>query len=60
MAHVMLGLFHLKVWGGGGGGRRNGRFFEGGGGVGPNSELVYTIRVYMISDPGGGRGVSNF
>ena len=29
------------------GGRRNGRFFEGG--EGPNSELVYTIRVYMIS-----------
>ena len=47
-----LGLFHLKVWGG----RRNGRFFEGG--EGPNSELVYTIRVYMISGRRG-RGVSN-
>ena len=42
---------------GGGGGRRNGRFFEGG--EGPNSELVYTIRVYMISGRRG-RGVSNF
>ena len=39
------------------GGRRNGRFFEGG--EGPNSELVYTIRVYMISGRRG-RGVSNF
>ena len=43
--------------GGGGGGRRNGRFFEGG--EGPNSELVHTIRVYMISGRRG-RGVSNF
>ena len=40
-----------------GGGRRNGRFFEGG--EGPNSELVYIIRVYMISGRRG-RGVSNF
>ena len=48
-----LGLFHLKVWGG----RRNGRFFERG--EGPNSELVYTIRVYMISGRRGW-GVSNF
>ena len=39
------------------GGRRNGMFFEGG--EGPNSELVYTIRVYMISGRSG-RGVSNF
>ena len=39
------------------GGRRNGRFSEGG--EGPNSELVYTIRVYMISGRRG-RGVSNF
>ena len=39
------------------GGRRNGKFFKGG--EGPNSELVYTIRVYMISSRRG-RGVSNF
>ena len=57
-AYILLGLFHLKVWGGGGGGgRRNGRFFEGG--EGPNSELVYTIRVYVISGRRG-RGVSDF
>ena len=43
-----LGAFEVRAvpfkrvgWG------RNGRFFEGG--EGPNSELVYTIRVYMIS-----------
>ena len=29
------------------------------GGEGPNSELVYTIRVYMISGRRGG-GMSNF
>ena len=44
------------------GGRRNGRFFEGGGGggEGPNCELLYTIRLSMISGRRGGGGVSNF
>ena len=41
----------------GGGGTEG--FLKGGGGEGPNSELVYTIRVYMISGRSG-RGVSNF
>ena len=39
------------------GGTRNGRFFEGG--EGPNSQLFYPIRVYIISGRigGGGGGV---
>ena len=46
-------------------GRRNGRFFEGGGGEGPDSELIYPIRLHMISGRkgggggGGGGGLSN-
>ena len=48
-----LGLFHLKVWGG----RRNGRFFEGG--EGPNSEIIFPIRLHIISGRRGG-GTPNF
>ena len=38
------------------GGRRNGRFFEGG--EGPNSELIFPIRLHLISGRRG--GVPNF
>ena len=41
------------------GGRRNGRFFEAG--EGPNSELIFPIRLHIISGRrGGGGGVPNF
>ena len=36
------------------GGGRNRRSFEGGGGEGPNSELIYPIRLHMISGRRGG------
>ena len=39
------------------GGRRNGRFFEGG--EGPNSQLIFPIRLHIISGRRGG-GVPNF
>ena len=44
-----------------GGGGRNGRYFEGG--EGPNSELIFPIRLHIISGRrggGGGGGVANF
>ena len=41
--HIQLGLFHLKVGGGGTEGIFEGR-------EGPNSELIYPIRLRMISD----------
>ena len=52
MANKYTIQYNLKVWGGGG----TEGFLKGGK---PNSELVYTIRVYMISGRRG-RGVSNF
>ena len=43
-----FGLFHLKVWGGGGGGIED--LWRG---VGSNSELIYPLRLHMISDSRG-------
>ena len=56
----------MCVWvgvggGGGGGGRKNGRFFEGE--EGPNSELIYPIRLPMIFGSrwgGGGCRIFNY
>ena len=48
----------FKSVGGGGGGRRNGRFFEGG--EGPNSELIFPIRLHIISGRRGGGANFNY